>query len=585
MRAEFGGQDGVGAARPERGGVMADLLDARTYRAALYVLLAFPVGVVCFGVLLCGVLLGVVTLPLVVGAGFLLASLWLVRGLADLQRWMAALVGVRFEPRLPRAYSGVLPWLRAVLADGETYRALLFHVIQLPLSLACWVALLNLLALAAAGLGAPLWVNAPGMAFVWQEYTVQLHEWSVLGMMLLGLGSLLLTGGLLNLLGRVWARLVVALLAPDLGAEAAQREVVALRRAAGRVALGDDLPGTLADLTAQALAASTAHGIALVGGDGGALAQAGLLDPALTGPVERPPVSGEADVRLAASGRTLVTLPVTLPPTAAREDGGTLRAVYAAGTRPAEQELAFLLSIADHAGTALHASQLIQRAGERAGEQERARLARELHDSVAQALYGITLGAKTARATLDRDPAKARASLEYTISLAEGGVSEMKALLFSLRPDALEEGGLIAALSQHAHAMEARHGLKVHADMPAEPHLTPDGQAAAYRVTQEALHNVVKHARATQVWLGVRQEAGRVTVTVRDDGRGFDPHAQGRGTLGQRSMRERAEGAGGTLDVQSAPGEGTIVTLRVPTAPGGVPDRAAEPVAGHRESA
>ncbi|MFD1730826.1 sensor histidine kinase [Deinococcus malanensis] len=125
---------------------------------------------------------------------------------------------------------------------------------------------------------------------------------------------------------------------------------------------------------------------------------------------------------------------------------------------------------------------------------------------------------------------------------------------------------MIAALTQHAHALEARHGLQVHAELRAEPHLTPDAQAAAYRVAQEALHNVVKHARATQVWLSVHEALGVVTVSVRDDGRGFDPSSQGRGTLGQRSMRERAAGAGGTLDVQSAPGEGTIVTLRLPAA-------------------
>ena len=264
-------------------------------------------------------------------------------------------------------------------------------------------------------------------------------------------------------------------------------------------------------------------------------------------------------------GATLVTvvveLPVTLP---ASVRGGTLRAVYPPGQRPGPDELAFLLSMADHAGTALHAAQLIERASARAGEQERARLARELHDSVAQALYGISLGAKTARATLERDPAKARTSLDYTIRLAEGGVSEMKALLFSLRPDALEEGGLIAALGQHAHALEARHGLRVTAELGAEPPLSPAAQAAAYRVVQEALHNVVKHARAEQVWLAVRREAGAVVLTVRDDGRGFDPGAQGRGTLGQRSMRERAADAGGTLRVDSGPGQGTTVTLTLP---------------------
>ncbi|MFD2609917.1 sensor histidine kinase [Deinococcus taklimakanensis] len=557
---------GGGVRNGEHAGLLADLRDAMTYRAALYLLLALPLGGVVAALLTAGVVGGLLTLPLLFGAGLLLGTLWLVGGLADVQRVLAGLLGASFpRPALPRAYAGLLPWLGATLADPATYRALLFHVVQLPLALVCWVVVGVLLAAALLGLGAPLWARGPGaFPLVVGDANLVPGPWAVAGLMLLGAGALIVSGGVLNVLGRMWTRLTLALLSLDSGDEAARREVVALRRAAGRVALGDDLGLTLSDLVTQARAASTARGLALLRPSGEILAQGGeggpfTLPPAL-------PAPGEADVRVTPNGRVQATLPVTLPPSADRTEGGALLALYPSGTRPGADELAFLLSIADHAGTAMHAAQLIEQAGARAGEQERARLARELHDSVAQALYGITLGAKTARATLDRDPGKARASLDYTIRLAEGGVSEMKALLFSLRPDALEEGGLVAALAQHVHALEARHGLTVHAGLGAEPHLTPEAQAAAYRVAQEALHNVVKHARATQVWLSVAQAGGVVTVSVRDDGRGFDPQATGRGTLGQRSMRERAVGAGGTLDVQSAPGEGTLVTLRLPVA-------------------
>ncbi|MFC4425924.1 sensor histidine kinase [Deinococcus navajonensis] len=553
----------------ERGGLLADLLDARTYRTGLYVLLSLPAGGLVAGLLTGGVVGGVLTLPLLVGAPLLLGALWLVGALADVQRVLSGLLDVSFGRRpLPRAYQGVLPWLRATLADPGTYRALLFHVVQLPLAAVCWLVLALLLTLVVGGLSAPLWVlNPEAPPVVWREWTLVPDEMAVAGLMLMGLGGTLILGGVLNLMGRLWTRLVLGLLTPDVRDEAARREVVALRRAAGRVALGDDLGVTLADLCAQAWTASTAQGVSLWAPDG--TLRAASAD-GVTWPESgaRAPGPGEADVQVTATGQTLVTLPVTLPPSAGTLDGGLLRALYLPGERPGADELAFLLSIADHAGTALHASQLIERAGARAGEQERARLARELHDSVAQALYGITLGAKTARATLDRDPARARTSLDYTIRLAEGGVSEMKALLFSLRPDALEEGGLVAALAQHAHALEARHGLHVEAELRTEPLLSPDAQAAAYRVAQEALHNVVKHARASRVWLSVHEAFGVVTVTVRDDGRGFDPAAQGRGTLGQRSMRERATGVGGLLDVQSAPGEGTLVSLRLPAAAG-----------------
>ncbi|GMA16716.1 sensor histidine kinase [Deinococcus metallilatus] len=544
-----------------REGPLTDLLASRTYRTALYVALALPLGGLVFGLLVGGALAGVLTLPLLVGAAFLLGTLWLVPGLADVQRWLAGLLGLRFSRVTPPpVYAGVLPWLRATLADAATYRALMFHLLQLPLAAVCWIVLGTLLGASLAALAAPWWAARPEVfPLTWNGGQVTLTALGAAGLLLAGLGGLLVTAGVLNLLGRVWAWLAYALLSAPLDEGGARREVAALRRAAGRVALGDDLGATLADLAGQARAASTARAVALTAPDGTLRAASGPDHPALHGPGASPPAGG-ADVRYAAGGVTLATLPVV----AGGADGGTLRALYAPGTQPGPEELAFLLSIADHAGTALHAAELIRRASERAEEQERARLARELHDSVAQALYGITLGAKTARATLGRDPEKTRASLDYTIRLAEGGVSEMKALLFSLRPDALEEGGLIAALTQNAHALGARHGLTLHADLGREPSLSPAAQAAAYRVAQEALHNVVKHARASQVWLSVREEAGLVTVEVRDDGRGFDPAALPGGTLGQRSMRERAQGAGGTLDVQSRPGTGTTVTLTLP---------------------
>lgn len=555
--------------RPPRFPALADLLDPGTYRVGAYVLLSVPLGGLVAALLTGAVLAGVLTLPVLVGALFLLGALWLVGALGDMQRALVSVLGVRFVRPAQPPTSGVLGWLGATLSDPVTYRTLLFHVIQLPLGLVCWVVLAALLALVVLGLGAPLWLMDASVPLVWNEWTLRPGPLATAGLMLSGAGALLVTAGVLNLMGRMWTRLGTALLAQDAG-EAARREVIALRRAAGRVALGDDLDATLRDLTTQAREASTAEVVALVAPDGTPRAlDAGFgdLPPSLLGgALTRPPAPGEASLTLLGGGAALAILPVALPASTG-VDGGTLRALYAPGTRPGADELAFLLSIADHAGTALHAAQLIERAGTRAGELERARLARELHDSVAQALYGITLGAKTARATLDRDPERTRQSLEYTIRLAEGGVSEMKALLFSLRPDALEEGGLIAALTQHAHALEARHGLSVHTELREEPDLSPDAQAAAYRVAQEALHNTVKHARAQAVWLSVTQDAAHVTLSVRDDGRGFDVTAQGRGTLGQRSMRERAAGAGGTLEVLSAPGQGTRVTLTLPRAP------------------
>lgn len=570
---------GAASTDPDRrNSLLAEWRSPRTWRTALYLLVALPAGLLVSTLLVGSVIGGLLTLPLLVGAGVLLGALWLVGLLGDLHRVLAGLLDIHFARPLAPVSGGLLSWLRATLADPVTYRTLLFQLIQPPLIVLCWVVLGLLLTVAALGAASPLWLLDPAAwPVVWGDRTVTPSVSAVVGLEFLALGSVIVLGGVIDLFGRMWTRLAVALLARDPGAEAARREVVALRRAAGRVALGDDLHATLLDLTAQARDASTADAVILLGRDGTLLAGSGAWPDALLGLPDRLPGPGAADVRRAPDGTLLATLPVTLPAAAGGPEGGVLRARYAQGVRPGGDELAFLLSIADHAGTALHAAHLIARAGARAGEQERARLARELHDSVAQALYGITLGAKTARATLETDAARTRQSLEYTIRLAEGGVSEMKALLFSLRPDALEEGGLVAALRQHAHALETRHGLTVHADLRAEPPLTPEAQAAAYRVAQEAMHNVVKHARAAQVWLDVQvvpapAGAAQVVLSVRDDGRGFDPQLLSPGTLGQRSMRERAAGVGGTLEVRSTPGQGTTVVLRLPATVRAVPE-------------
>lgn len=140
----------------------------------------------------------------------------------------------------------------------------------------------------------------------------------------------------------------------------------------------------------------------------------------------------------------------------------------------------------------------------------------------------------------------------------------MKALLFSLRPDALAEGGLLAALEGQAHALRTRYGLEVDTRWEAEPSLSPAAQTAAYRIAQEALHNVVKHAGASRVQLEAVTEGDGLRLRVEDNGQGFDPEQIPAGTLGQRSMRERATDAGGQLQVSSTPGRGTAVTLWLP---------------------
>ncbi|HLW01377.1 MAG TPA: GAF domain-containing sensor histidine kinase [Ktedonobacterales bacterium] len=199
-----------------------------------------------------------------------------------------------------------------------------------------------------------------------------------------------------------------------------------------------------------------------------------------------------------------------------------------------------------------------------AREEERRRLARELHDSVSQALYGISLGAHTARKALERDPAQVAEPLDYVLSLAEAGLAEMRALIFELRPESLEQEGLVAALTKQAAARRARHQIVVSTELCNEPDLALHAKQELYRIAQEALHNTVKHARAREVTLRLAQTAEGVTLVVHDDGAGFDTTASFPGHLGLHSMRERVASLGGSLQIESAPGQGTTVRAHLP---------------------
>ncbi len=207
---------------------------------------------------------------------------------------------------------------------------------------------------------------------------------------------------------------------------------------------------------------------------------------------------------------------------------------------------------------------LYEQAQELAALQERQRLARELHDSVSQALYGISLGAHTAGEALENDPEQAMASIEYVIALAEAGLAEMRALIFELRPESLEIEGLVAALTRQVAVLRTRYKLTVDATLDNEPDLPLEMKHALYRVAQEALHNIVKHARASTVVLRLARQENEVILQVRDNGKGFDPTAFFPGHFGVRSMRERVAKIGSTLTIESAPGQGTCINVRVP---------------------
>jgi PAS domain S-box-containing protein len=214
-------------------------------------------------------------------------------------------------------------------------------------------------------------------------------------------------------------------------------------------------------------------------------------------------------------------------------------------------------AIARQAAVAIENARLFQQAQGKAALEERQKLARELHDSVSQALYGIALGAQTVRQLLDRDPAKAVEPTEYVLSLADAGLAEMRALIFELRPESLQTEGLVEALRKQAAALRARYGIAMTVDLGSEPEIALDAKEALYRIAQEALHNTMKHARATEATLCLASDGDGVILEIADNGCGFDPNGSFPGHLGLTSMRERITRIGGTLEITSSPGAGT----------------------------
>ncbi len=218
------------------------------------------------------------------------------------------------------------------------------------------------------------------------------------------------------------------------------------------------------------------------------------------------------------------------------------------------------------------AEQEARRASAEARAAERTRLARELHDSVSQALFASTLRTRTAQRQLAASGA-ALPVVEHELAvlgdLVSAALAEMRALIFEMRPDALADEGLVAALERQAAALRARTGMSVTVTGPPERlPLTPEAEEHLYRLTLEALNNAVKHADAGELSVHVTLAEGVVEVTVADDGRGFDPGGHHPGHLGLVTMRERAEAVGGTLELQARPSAGTTVRCRVPAQKG-----------------
>jgi signal transduction histidine kinase/PAS domain-containing protein len=197
--------------------------------------------------------------------------------------------------------------------------------------------------------------------------------------------------------------------------------------------------------------------------------------------------------------------------------------------------------------------------------EERNRLARELHDSVAQALFGVSLYTDATQMALkSRKLEVVRSHLQELAGLSRQAMLDMRLLIFELRPSTLEQAGLVSSLQGRLDSVESKAGMKAIFHSKGEIRLSPQQETELYRIAQEALNNVVKHAKADVVKVQLIQDSGTVRLSVEDDGVGFDPELAGqKGGHGLRGMRERADRIGATLFIESESGRGSKVAVEV----------------------
>jgi signal transduction histidine kinase len=229
-----------------------------------------------------------------------------------------------------------------------------------------------------------------------------------------------------------------------------------------------------------------------------------------------------------------------------------------------ERDEQLLGLFASHAAIALTNARLYERGRELSVLEERARLARELHDAVSQKLFSIRAKARAAEVLVQRDPGRAVAEIQSVATLSGQAHAELRAVIDGLAPPDLAAGGLAGSLRSYAVLAGRTYGAEVRFHAAAQlPAVGAQQETAVYRVAQEALHNALRHSGATMICVSLSATRRRVILEVADHGRGFAAEAPS-GGLGLASMRERAAAAGGTLTVRSRPGEGTLVRLDLP---------------------
>jgi two-component system nitrate/nitrite sensor histidine kinase NarX len=230
----------------------------------------------------------------------------------------------------------------------------------------------------------------------------------------------------------------------------------------------------------------------------------------------------------------------------------------------APDQLRLAETIAADVAGAIENARLFDQAQEAAVAEERSRLARELHDSVTQVLFSINLIALSLGRLWKRNPGMAERSTDELQRLTRGALAEMRTLLRELRPQTIAATELSTLLKQLGDGLSARHDIPVEVEVSQPCELPPEVHVTLYRIAQEALSNVAKHAEASQVAIKLICGDTDAHLTITDDGQGFDPNEVSAGHMGLDIMRERADAIGGAVTIASAPGAGTTITIAWP---------------------
>lgn len=237
-------------------------------------------------------------------------------------------------------------------------------------------------------------------------------------------------------------------------------------------------------------------------------------------------------------------------------------AVNSGDDRPAndQHELEVLEAIAGYIAISIENHRLIQENIEAAAVEERSRLAHDLHDAVTQTIYSASLIAEVLPQVWDRNPEEGQRNLTKLRALVRGALAEMRTMLFELRPAALEVANLETLMDQLGDTLHGRTRIPVRVECDDIPELPSQVKIMLYRIAQEAVNNIIKHAAATQTKIELHKQADQVFLRIWDNGRGFELQEGNKGGLGLDIMRERAKKINAQLQVESEPGKGTQVT-------------------------